>query len=98
MHNIFSSSLRYLMVFLLGLILNLTVSAKLSENSDETYVRIPGHLPDTPMPKSSFVEKVDADYSIHMIFVLPLRKENELEKLISEIQDPNDAEHPKHLS
>lgn len=93
MYNIFSSSLRYLMVFLLGLILNLTISAKLSENSDETYVRIPGHLPDTPMPKSSFVEKVDADYPIHMIFVLPLRKENELEKLISEIQDPNDAEH-----
>lgn len=65
---------------------------------DRSYVRIPGHVPDLVMAKSTFVDNVEDGRTISMTFILPLRNQEELEKTIKSLYDPSDPKFGRYLT
>lgn len=96
MKNIFEGYFRYLIVFMLMLTLN--VRAETTETSDQPFVRLPGHVLDMVIAKSAFLGNVDENQQIPMTFVLPLRNQKALKKLVKRIHDPADKKYGKYLS
>lgn len=95
-----NSFLGYFKCFLLFLLaLTLDVNAASNRGTNQAFVRLPGHIPDTLMAKSNFLERLNADESVPMTFVLPLRNQKALEKLVKRIHDPSDQKYyGKYLS
>lgn len=64
----------------------------------ESRVRLPGHVPNLIMAKSSFQKSLEVNHQMPMTFILPLRNKEALEKLIQRIHDPLDINFGKYLS
>lgn len=87
MKNIFSKYSRYLVACMVTFTLNVNAA------SNNSHIRLPGHVPSQAVDKADLVESLHPDKHIPMTFVLPLRNQKELEELIHRIYDPNDKEH-----
>lgn len=62
-------------------------------------VRLSGHVPSKALDKAFFLKKLDAAEEVPVTFVLPLRNQGALEKLVHQIYDPADVDHyGKYLS
>jgi kumamolisin len=53
-------------------------------------VRLPGHVPAKIVSDATFIKRIDADISIPVTFLLPLRNKEALEMLVERIHDPMD--------
>lgn len=96
MKNNFIGHTKWLTLFLLTL--NLNVSAASIQASDQSFVRLPGNALDIVIPKSANLGNVDEDKQVPMTFVLPLRNQESLERLIKRIHDPADIKYGKYLT
>lgn len=92
--------MRYSKYFaLLGLILTLNASVLAAETSNQSPVRLAGHVPTKAISNAVFLENLDANANIPLTFTLPLRNQEELEDLITKLYDPADKAHfGKYLS
>ena len=91
MKNIFLGYLRYLVVFMLMLTLNIGVA--LDKTSNQSTVRLSGHVPSKAVSQAVFMEHLDANMPVPITFVLPLRNQKALEQLIQQIYNPADQQH-----
>src|SRR5579863_6205239 len=73
---------------LLVLAFTLQVGAAQSDS-----VRLAGHVPSKAVSDAAFLKHVDAELSVPLTFVLPLRNMEALEKLIQRISDPTDTQY-----
>ena len=83
--------LRYLTIFMLMFTLNIGIA--LDKTSNQSAVRLSGHVPSKAVSQAVFIENLDANRSVPVTFVLPLRNQKVLEQLIQQIYDPADQEH-----
>jgi kumamolisin len=91
MKNSVLGYLRYLMVFMLMLTLNIGVA--LDKTSNQSTVRLSGHVPSKAVSQALFKEHLDSNVSVPITFVLPLRNQEALEQLIQQINNPADQQH-----
>ena len=91
MKNSLLGYLRYLMVFMLMLTLNIGVA--LDKTSNQSTVRLSGHVPSSAVSQAVLKEHLDANKPVPITFVLPLRNQKALEKLIQQIYNPADQQH-----
>ena len=91
MINIFSGYLRSLAVFILMLTLNIGVAS--DKTSDQSTVRLSGHVPSKAVSQAVFIEHLDGNTPVLFTFVLPLRNQKALEQLIEQIYNPHDQQH-----
>src|SRR5579862_927445 len=74
----------------LSLVFALTVQVTAAQSDS---VRLTGHVPSKAVSDATFLQHVDADASVSLTFVLPLRNKEALEKLLQRISDPTDTQH-----
>jgi subtilase family serine protease len=91
MKKTFLAYLRCLAIFMVMLTLN--IHATLDKTFDLSSVRLSGHVPSKVVNNAVVLEHLDAEISIPMTFVLPLRNQKALEELIQKMYDPSDKQH-----
>jgi len=92
MKSNFLGRLRYLAIFMLMLTLSIDAAA-LDKTAKPSSVRLSGHVPTKAIVNAAFMENLDADVTVPITFVLPLRNQKALEELIQHIYDPTDQQH-----
>jgi kumamolisin len=97
MKNIFLGHLRCLVALMLMFSLNIGVA--LDKTSNQSVIRLSEHVPSKAVANAVLLEKLDANMSVPITFVLPLRNPKVLEQLIQQIYNPADQRHyGKYLS
>ena len=71
MKNIFSKSIKALLLCLA--VFNLSLQASNADFSNQSYVRLQGHVREMEISESALVDNLDGDKPISMTFILPLR-------------------------
>lgn len=82
---------RYFMLFILSLTLHVGIVSATS--SDDSSVRLSGHILTKAVEKAVFLENLDAATEVPLTFVLPLRNKDKLEKLVQRMYDPTDQQY-----
>ncbi len=91
MKNTFLRYLKCLTILIVMFTLNIAVAS--DKISDPTTAKLSGHVPSKAVSQSVFMEHLDADTSVPLTFVLPLRNQKALEELIQQIYNPADQQH-----
>lgn len=97
MKNSFFTSFKY---FLLGM-LTLCIPVSADETADTSVVapaRLLNHVPTQAISQASFLGTLDTDAHVPVTFTLPLRNQEELEKLLTRLYDPADELYGKFLT
>ena len=90
MKNYFSSSFKCLMLLTLALALNMS---SLLANDTPGSLRLAGHIPRQAIADAIFLNPLDSSTEVPMTFILPLRNQEELQRLIARMHDPKDSEY-----
>lgn len=73
-------------------------SASLASGVKQTYVELPGHIPQAAVANAARLGHVDATQSVTLALALPLRNQAELNELLQRLYDPADPLYGHYLT
>lgn len=91
MKNYSFDSFKYLMLMTLALALNM--GCLLANDQSSHSVRLSDHVPNKGVADAIFLNNLESTREIPLAFTLPLRNQEELQKLVARIYDPQDSEY-----
>jgi kumamolisin len=95
MKKSFSRTRKCLSLVTLGISLHISA---IGATSQQDLVRLSGHMPNKVVSQATFVDRLEESTPVPVTFVLPIRHQEMLAKLIERIYDPKDPQYGRYLT